>query len=141
MSQRIGQLLKDLPALRQIEAMSRLQAQLDAVLPERFRGQAMAAALHEGELRVLCANGAIASRLRLEAAQLAEAMQARGATVRRLDIKVRPQASPRTAPPLRNKKPLPEAAQQAFTDALAQMEEGEVKDALRALLKHHKPGS
>lgn len=136
MAQRLSELLSGLPAMRQAQALSALQKQFDAVLPPRFRGAAQVVGLEEGELRVLCGNGAIASRLRLEAEGLAEAMQKRGLPVRRVSLKVQP-TSARKAPAPRAKPPLPSAARQAFASASEQLEEGEVKTALQRLLKHH----
>jgi hypothetical protein len=137
MAQRLSELLNGLPAMRQAQALSALQRQFDAVLPARFRGEAQVVALEEGELRVRCSNGAIASRLRLEAQNLADAMQKRGLAVRRVNLKVQP-ANPRKTPPPHAKAPLPAAARQAFESASEQLEEGEVKTALQRLLKHHK---
>jgi hypothetical protein len=137
MAQRLSELLSGLPAIRQVQALVALQKQFDAVLPARFRGEAQVVALEEGELRVLCANGAIASRLRLEAQSLAEALQKRGLAVRRVSLKVQP-ANSRKPPAPRAKPPLPAAAKQAFASASDQLEEGEVKAALQNLLKHHR---
>lgn len=136
MAQRLSELLQGLPAIRQAQALTALQKQFDATLPARFRGEAQVVALEEGELRVLCRNGAIASRLRLEAQALADALQKRGLPVRRVNLKVQP-ANSRKAPPPRIKQPLPAAAKQAFESASEEMEEGEVKAALQKLLRHH----
>lgn len=136
MAQRLSELLQGLPAIRQAQALAALQKQFDAALPTRFRGEAQVVALEEGELRVLCSNGAIASRLRLEAQNLADALQKRGLAVRRVSLKVQP-ANSRKAPPPRIKPPLPTAAKQAFESVSEQLEEGEVKAALQKLLKHH----
>jgi hypothetical protein len=136
MAQRLSELLSGLPAIKQAQALSALQKQFDAVLPARFRGEVQVVALEEGELRVLCSNGAIASRLRLEAQGLADALQKRGLAVRRVSLKVQP-TSPRRSQAPRVKLPLPDAARQAFESASEQMEEGEVKSALERLLKHH----
>ncbi len=136
MAQRLSELLAGLPAMRQAQALAALQKRFDAALPARFRGEAQVVALEEGELRVLCANGAIASRLRLEAQQLADALQKRGLAVRRVSLKVQP-ANPRKAAPRRPKPPLPAAARQAFASAGEQLPDGEVKAALQRLLKHH----
>ena len=133
MAQRLSELLSGLPAMRQAQALSALQKQFDAVLPARFRGAAQVVGLEEGELRVLCANGAIASRLRLEAQAMAEALQKRGLPVRRVSLKVQP-STLRKAPSPRAKPPLPSAARQAFASANEQLEEGEVKAALQKLL-------
>lgn len=136
MPQRLSELLAGLPAVRQALALSALQRQFDAVLPARFRGEAQVVALEEGELRVLCKNGAIASRLRLESRNLADTLQARGLPVRRVSLKVQPGSS-RKAPAQRSKPPLPTAARQAFQSASEDLQEGEVKTALQNLLKHH----
>ena len=138
MAHRLSELLQGLPAIRQAQALAALQKQFDAALPARFRGEAQVVALEEGELRVLCSNGAIASRLRLEAQALADALQKRGLAVRRVSLKVQP-ANSRKAPPPRIKPPLPDAAKLAFESASEQLEEGEVKAALQKLLKHHQP--
>lgn len=136
MSKRLGELLAGLPAVRRAQALAALQKQLDAVLPARFRGEAAVVALDEGELRVVCRNGAVASRLRLEAEHLAGALQRCGLAVRRVSIRVQP-ATSRKAPPPPCKPPLPAAARQAFESAARQLEEGEVKTALLKLLRHH----
>lgn len=136
MAQRLSELLAGLPAMRQAQALAALQKRFDAALPARFRGEAQVVALEQGELRVLCANGAIASRLRLEAQNLADALQKRGLAVRRVSLKVQP-ANSRKAPPPRPKPPLPAAAKQAFASASERLEDGEVKAALQRLLKHH----
>lgn len=136
MAQRLGDLLSGLPAIRQVQALSVLQKHFDAALPARFRGEAQVVALEEGELRVLCANGAIASRLRLDAQSLAENLQQRGLAVRRVSLKVRPATARKPTAP-HNKAALPESAKQAFEAATRQMDEGEVKAALQGLLKHH----
>ncbi|MEW6131628.1 MAG: DciA family protein [Pseudomonadota bacterium] len=138
MARRLSELLQDLPAVRQAQALAALQKHFDAALPARFRGEAQVVALEEGELRILCRNGAIASRLRLEAQNLADALQKRGLAVRRVSVKVQPGNS-RKAPPPRSKQPLPAAAKQAFESASEAMEEGEVKAALQKLLRHHQP--
>ena len=122
--------------MRQAQVLSALQKQFDAVLPARFRGEAQVVALEEGELRVLCSNGAIASRLRLEAQPLADALQKRGLAVRRVNLKVQP-AHSRKMPAPRRKKPLPAAARQALESVSKELEDGEVKAALQELLKHH----
>lgn len=139
MAQRLSDLLGSLPAMQQVRALSALQQRFDAVLPARFRGEAKVVALEEGELRVLCANGAIASRLRLEAQTLAAALQEKGLAVRRVSLKVQPVSTRKPAPP-RNKPPLTSAARRALTSASDQMEEGELKAALERLLKHHATG-
>lgn len=136
MAQHLSDLLNGLPAIRQAQALSSLQRHFDAVLPERFRGEAHVVALEETELRVLCSNGAIASRLRLDANSLSAALQQRGLKVRSVSFKVRP-ASIRAPAKPRNKATLPEPAKQAFVAASRQMDEGEVKTALQNLLKHH----
>ncbi len=137
MAQRLSELLAGLPAIRQAQALAVLQKQFDAILPVRFRGEALVVALEDGELRVLCGNGAIASRLRLESQNLADALQRRGLPVRRVNLKVQP-ASSRKPPVSRAKPPLPSAAKQAFETASEQLQNGEVKAALQRLLKHHK---
>ncbi len=137
MSQRLGDLLGDLPVMRQAQALASLQKRFDAILPARFHGEVDVVALEDGELRVLCSNGAFASRLRLEAASLAAKLESKGLPVRRVSIKVRP--INRHAPVIKNKAPLPNTARQAFKDASLQMEEGEVKAALEKLLRHHQP--
>lgn len=136
MAQRLGELLGGLPALKQAQALSALQRHFDAALPERFRGEAQVVALEDGELRVLCSNGAIASRLRLDAQSMADSLQQRGLAVHRVSLKVRPSASRQTLTP-RNKAPLSASAREAFAAAAEQMDEGEVKAALQKLLKHH----
>lgn len=135
MAQRLGDLLSDLPAVRQAQTLAALQKRFDAVLPARFRGEADVVALEEGELRVLCSNGAIASRLRLEAATLAAQLEKKGLPVQRVSVKVRPAS--RRAQPVKTKVPLSPAARKAFKDATGQLEEGEVKAALEKLLRHH----
>lgn len=137
MTQRLSDLLANLPAVRQALALSALQRQFDAALPARFRGGAHVVALEDGELRVLCSNGAIASRLRLEAQNLADALQKRGLPVRRVSLKVQPTSSRKPLPP-RAKPPLPASARQAFESASEHLQAGEVKTALQNLLKHHK---
>ena len=139
MAQRLSELLGGLPAMRQAQALSTLQRQFDAVLPARFRGEAQVVALEEGELRVLCRNGAIASRLRLEAQNLADALQKRGLPVRRVSLKVQP-ATVRKPPAPRAKPLLPASARQAFATASEELQEGQVKEALQRLLKHHQTG-
>lgn len=136
MAKRLSELLSGLPAMRQAQALSVLQKHFDAVLPLRFIGEAQVANLDEGELRVLCSNGAVASRLRLEAKSLADALQKRGLNVRRVSLKVQPSGYRKTSPS-RSKPSLPAAARQAFESATRQMEEGELKTALEQLLKHH----
>jgi len=137
LARRLNELLAGLPVLRQVQALAALQKQFDAVLPARFRGEAQVVALTEGELRVICANGAIAGRLRLEAQSLADALQKHGLAVRRVSLKVQP-ASSRKTPPPRTKPPLSAAARQAVASAGEQLEEGEVKAALKKLLEHHR---
>lgn len=136
MAQRLSELLSNVPAVRQALALSALQKQFDAVLPARFRGEAQVVALEQGELRVLCRNGAVASRLRLESQALADALQKRGLAIRRVNLKVQPSGSHKPAA-RQAKKPLPAAARQAFESASGQLQEGELKSALQSLLKHH----
>lgn len=136
MAQQLSELLNRLPALKQVQVLSGLQRHFDAVLPERFRGEALVVALDAGELRVLCSNGAIASRLRLDAASLADKLQQRGLAVSRVGIKVRP-ANQRSKPAARSKPTLSASARAAFARAADEISEGEVKAALQKLLKHH----
>lgn len=135
MARKLSELLGSLPAMRQAQALSALQKRFDAVLPARFRGEADVVALEEGELRILCGNGAIASRLRLEAGSLAAQLEKKGLPVRRVSVKVRPAS--RRMPPPKTKTPLSQAARQAFKTAAEEMEEGEVKAALEKLLRRH----
>jgi hypothetical protein len=135
MAHRLGDLLGNLPAIQQAQTLAALQKRFDAVLPARFHGQADVVALEQGELRVLCGNGAVASRLRLEAATLASQLESKGLPVRRVSVKVRP-ASRRPAP-IKNKPPLSPVARQAFIAATEQLDEGELKTALEKLLRHH----
>jgi hypothetical protein len=135
MAHRLGDLLGNLPAIQQAQTLAALQKRFDAVLPARFHGQADVVALEQGELRVLCGNGAVASRLRLEAATLASQLESKGLPVRRVSVKVRP-ASRRPAP-IKNKPPLSPVARQAFLAATEQLDEGELKTALEKLLRHH----
>ena len=137
MAQRLGDLLGGLPAVRQAQTLAALQKRFDAILPARFHGQADVVALEQGELRILCSNGAVASRLRLEAVTLASQLEMKGLPVRRVSVKVRPAS--RRAAPVRNKTPLSPAARQAFKVATEQLDEGEVKAALEKLLQHHPP--
>lgn len=137
MALKLNELLAELPAIRQAQTLAALQKRFDAVLPARFRGEADVVALENGELRILCANGAIASRLRLEAAALAAQLETRGLPVRRVSIKVRPAS--RRAQVAKIKAPLPAAAREAIKAATDQLEEGEVKAALENLLRRH-PG-
>lgn len=135
MAWKLNELLAELPAVRQAQTLAALQKRFDAVLPARFRGEADVVALEDGELRILCANGAIASRLRLEAAALASQLENKGLPVRRVSIKVRPAS--RRVQSAKTKAPLSAAARQAFKAATDQLEEGEVKAALEKLLRHH----
>lgn len=137
MAKRLGALLESLPAVRQAQALAVLQKKFDAILPDRFRGEADVVSLDAGELRILCGNGAVASRLRLEAASLAVRLQGKGLPVQRVSIRVRP-ASKRVSPS-RAKAPLPSAARQAFEAAAAALDDGEVKAAVEKLLRHHTP--
>ena len=136
MAQRLNELLGTLPALQQAQALGLLQRQFDAVLPAKFQGLVQVVALEQGELRALCENGAIASRLRLETQALALQLQTSGLKVRSISFRVRP-ASSRQAAAVRAKPPLPTAAHNAFSLAAKKLEDGEVKTALEQLLKHH----
>lgn len=138
MAQRLSELLSEVPAVRQALALSALQRHFDAILPARFRGEAQVVALEDGELKVLCRNGAIASRLRLESQALADALQKRGLAIRRVLLKVQPSSVRKPTPP-RSKPPLPAAARSAFAAAGEQLEDGEMKAAIQRLLRHHAP--
>jgi hypothetical protein len=135
MAQKLSELLGGLPAFRQVQVLATLQRKFDAILPARFRGEVDVVALEEGELRVLCGNGAVASRLRLEAATLAAQLASRDLPVRRVSVKVRPAS--RRVQPSNVKAPLSAAARQALKSAADELEAGEVKDALKELLRHH----
>jgi hypothetical protein len=134
-AQRLGDLLAGLPAARTAQTLIALQKRFDAVLPARFRGEVDVVALEDGELRILCSNGAIASRLRLEASVLASQLEMKGLPVRRVSVKVRPAS--RRVQLRKPKSPMPAAARQAFRKAADGLEEGEVKAALERLLRHH----
>ncbi len=138
MAQRLSELLSEVPAVRQALALSALQKRFDAILPARFRGEAQVVALEDGELKVLCRNGAIASRLRLESQALADTLQKHGLAVRRVLLKVQPASLRKPAPP-RSKLPLSAAARSAFEAAGEQLEDGEMKAAIQRLLRHHAP--
>ncbi len=120
------------------QALLTLQAQLDKLLPESFRGQVFVADLRDGALSVACAHGALATRLRSEAPRLAKSLTEQGLAVQQLKILVRPDL-PLYRGPDKPKAGLSQGALATLTKAEQELESGELKSVLGRMIRRHKP--
>ncbi|HMM46833.1 MAG TPA: DciA family protein [Thiobacillaceae bacterium] len=121
-------------------AMQKIQGELERALPAGLVGHVRVMQLNdEGILRVACASGAIASRLRHQTGALQAALAKRGISVSSVRIRVDPGlAAPYVPPP--EKASLPEAALDDLARLKEEIADGPLKDALGRLLRHHRAG-
>lgn len=119
------------------QALLALQARLDKLLPESFRGQVFVADLKEGALSVACAHGALATRLRSEAPRLAESLSQQGLAVQQIKILVRPDL-PLYRGPVKPKPGLSQGALNALTEVEKSLEPGGLQAAVQRMIRRHK---
>ncbi len=120
------------------QALLALQARLDKLLPESFRGQVFVADLKDGILSLACAHGALATRLRSEGPHLAEALAKQGLDVQQVKILVRPDL-PLYRGPTKAKPGLSRGALNALTEVEQSLEPGGLQTAVRRMIRRHRP--
>lgn len=119
------------------QALLALQARLDKLLPESFRGQVFVADLKDGMLSLACAHGALATRLRSEAPRLAESLSQQGLAVQQFKILVRPDL-PLYRGPVKPKPGLSQGALNALTEVERTLEPGGLQEAVKRMIRRHK---
>lgn len=130
---RRDQKLADLTAAAQ--AILALDQAFKRVLPGPLGQFCQVACVRDGELVVYAHNSTVASRLRLLGNSLLPPLQRQGHALRSLRIKVLP--TPHKVRQPRNVT-LSDAGISAFDEAAQRMRNPVVRDALLALLAHHK---
>lgn len=118
------------------QALLALQARLDKLLQESFRGQVFVADLKDGILSLACAHGALATRLRSEGPHLAEAFTEQGLAVQQVKFLVRPDL-PLYRGPSKPKAPLSQGALNALTEVEKTLEQGGLQTAVRRMIRRH----
>lgn len=119
------------------QALLALQARLDRLLPESFRGQVFVADLKEGVLSLACAHSALASRLRSDGPRLARAFTEQGLAVQQVRMMVRPDL-PLYRGPDKPKAPFSKRALAELEKAEQELEPGELKSAMGQMIRRHK---
>jgi hypothetical protein len=120
------------------QALLALQAQLDRLLPESFRGQVFVADLKDGVLSVACAHNALATRLRSEGPRIARGLSNQGLNVSEVKIRVRPDL-PLYRGPDKPKAELSQNVLDTLSKAEQALEPGELKAVLGRMIRRHKP--
>jgi hypothetical protein len=118
-------------------ALLALQARLDKLLPESFRGQVFVADLKDGVLSLACAHNALASRMRTEGPRLAKALSEQGLAVQQVKLMIRPDL-PLYRGPDKPKEELSEKALATLAKAEQELESGELKSVLGRMIRRHK---
>ena len=118
-------------------ALLALQARLEKLLPESFRGQVFIADLRDGTLSLACAHSALASRLRSEGPRIARSLNQQGLAVQQVKMMVRPDL-PLYRGPAKPKEKLSQKALAALTKAEQELESGELKSVLGRMIRRHK---
>jgi hypothetical protein len=135
-------LASQLPAtLRErAQALIQLQDRVDRSLPAALTGHVRVLQLAEGQLRLACDSGAVASRLRHLSESLIADLAARGVAVKSLRVGVNPELLATSTPPVA-KAGLPASALASLAQLGDDIDEGPLKQALGRLLRHHRqPG-
>lgn len=137
----LSQLLAtQLPAqlLARAQILLKVQATLDRQLDASLIGHVRVAQLENGNLRLACDSGAVASRLRHQTGKLAADLNRRGLPVDHVRVSVNPEYLVCT-PPAPSKHGLSQAALDELSRLDATIEDGPLKQALDQLLRHHRP--
>lgn len=119
------------------QALLRLQAVLDRVLPAALAGHVRVQTLEGGVLSLACDCGAVAGRLRHQTGPLLETLEKQGIAARGVRVNVDPHLGARYTPPA-EKAGVPPAALESLAHLNAEIEDGPLKDALNQLLRHHR---
>ncbi|MGA7949856.1 MAG: DciA family protein [Thiobacillaceae bacterium] len=119
------------------QALLALQAQLDKLLPESFRGQVFVADLKDGALSLACAHGSLATRLRSEAPSLAKSLSQQGLSVQQIRILVRPDL-PLYRGPVKPKPRLSQGALNALSEVEKALEPGGLQETVKRMIRRHK---
>jgi len=117
-------------------ALLALQARLDKLLPESFRGQVFVAGLQDGMLSLACAHNALAARLRSEGPRIVKALAGQGLKVSQTRIFVRPDL-PLYRGPAKPKAPFSKRALAELEKAEQELEPGELKTTIERMIKRH----
>jgi hypothetical protein len=120
------------------QALLALQARLDKLLPESFRGQVFVADLKDGILSLACAHGALATRLRNQAPHMAKSLTEQGMAVQQIKFLVRPDL-PLYRGPAKPKAELSRGALNALTEVEKTLEPGGLQAAVRRMIRRHTP--
>jgi hypothetical protein len=124
--------------LEQGRVLLALQAKLDTLLPETFRGQIFVAGLKDGTLSLACAHNALASRLRSEGPRLVRALAGQGLAVQQIRLMVRPDL-PLYRGPDKPRQALSPQVLATLAKAEQELEPGELKSVLGRMIRRHKP--
>ncbi len=118
------------------QALIKTQAQLDRSLPAALSGHVRVLQLENGQLRLACDSGAVASRLRHQTDSLLSDLARNGMEVSALRVSVNPELLATPAPHV-DKPGLPAAALDSLAQLNTDIEDGPLKQALDRLLRHH----
>jgi hypothetical protein len=102
-------------------------------LPREVAAKVRPARLHQGELLLSCASGALAAKLRMLGPRLLRALQDEGIEVSMIAVHVDAGAARPPAPPPRHGE-IPEPALHGLRDLAARLEAGPLRDAVDRLL-------
>lgn len=134
-------LASQLPRALAAHARELLAAQtaLERALPAALAGHVRVMQLDRGVLSVACDSGAVASRLRQQAAALQGDLARQGLAVATVRVSVNPDLLARYAPPA-EKAGLPPSALEDLARLDDSLADGPLKEALDRLLRHHREG-
>lgn len=118
--------------LPEARRLRELDGRLAKVLPRALAQSCRVAAVLDGEAQVMCGNGAVAARLRGQAARIAAALG-----VERIKVRMRADWA---SPPAREKPGLSRQALAAWDALERELPTGELKGAIDRLLDHHRRG-
>ena len=121
--------------LPEAERLTALNARLAERLPPAVARRCRAMALDGDALIIHCDNGSAASRVRSQSASLASALSTPKQTIQSIKVKVRADWS---VPDRPEKKGLSRSALATLDDLATGLPEGGLKEALVAMLGHHR---
>ncbi|MFN7753601.1 MAG: DciA family protein [Pseudomonadota bacterium] len=122
--------------------LERLQARLEALLPEGVSGCCSVAALRDGLLTIVASSPAVATAVRQISPRLSAQMRQNEPQVTGMRVVVQPRdARPRPSPPAVRQSTLTEAARQEMLALSSNVRDPRLSAALRALATRRRPAS
>lgn len=122
--------------LDRVQELNQLLSIVKSALPPELAPLCMGAAWSGSELQIAVTSGAAAARLRMCGPAILATL--RGANVHATAIRPRVQVTlQREKPKQTNQLSLPSSAMDAFSGLAQTLENGELRDAVEALLRHH----